>query len=104
MILGYAGLILGGIPTVLLFALMWFSATKLCKKWDFSVGKKVIAASGLSYSDYVEHTFSQAIQDHIKEIVCSENDKTIKKRFKYMLEGGAITNDQYCALMYIYYS
>lgn len=30
----YSGIILGGIPTALLFGLTWFIAKKLCKKWD----------------------------------------------------------------------
>ena len=29
-----AGIILGGIPTALMFGGMWWLATTLCKKWD----------------------------------------------------------------------
>ena len=28
------GIILGGIPSALMFGGMWWLATKLCKKWD----------------------------------------------------------------------
>lgn len=28
------GIILGGIPSALMFGGMWWIATKLCKKWD----------------------------------------------------------------------
>ena len=34
MIIKDSGIILGGIPTALLFGLTWFVAQKLCKKWD----------------------------------------------------------------------
>lgn len=34
LIFRYSGIVLGGIPTALLFAATWFLATLLCKKWD----------------------------------------------------------------------
>ena len=33
-IIRYCGIILGGIPSALMFAGMWWLATTLCKKWD----------------------------------------------------------------------
>ena len=30
----YMGIILGGIPTALLFGATWWAATRLCKIWD----------------------------------------------------------------------
>ena len=30
----YMGIILGGIPTMLLFGLAWWGASRLCKVWD----------------------------------------------------------------------
>ena len=30
----YCGIILGGIPSALMFGGMWWLATTLCKKWD----------------------------------------------------------------------
>lgn len=30
----YCGIVLGGIPSALMFAGMWWLATTLCKKWD----------------------------------------------------------------------
>jgi hypothetical protein len=48
----YSGIILGGIPTALLFGLTWFIAQKLCKKWDQRKSiKKRVGKEDLPYPE-----------------------------------------------------
>lgn len=47
MIIKDSGIILGGIPTALLFGLTWLVAQKLCKRWDYR--KK--AATAVTHND-----------------------------------------------------
>lgn len=43
--LGYAGIRLGGIPTMLLYGGMWWTARTLCKKWDAHQAEKKVKAT-----------------------------------------------------------
>lgn len=89
MIVKDSGIILGGIPTALLFGLTWFVAQKLCKKWgnrkkdataDTHNGEPIVDASRSANDNNIEN--DSLTTEETQEEIVAEQDKTTKVAFK----------------------
>lgn len=93
------GIILGGIPSALLFGATWFIATKLCNKWDMYQVEKKAAEAGMTVSEYGRQGLSDEFLAKLEELCNTVPYEQVKAQLKVCVKKGKITKEQYIILL-----
>ena len=91
MILRDSGILLGGIPTVLLISLTFGIAKKLCGKWNLHVISRKAKAKGMTTFEYIQKKTDKNVIQKCEQLKCT---KELKPYLEQQMEWGTITADQ----------
>lgn len=99
MIVSDFGIILGGIPTALLFGAAWFVAKKLCDKWDMHNIEKKAAEANMTVSEYAKQGLSEDFLAKVEHVFNTLPYERAKDKLKECVKKKKITKDQYIILL-----
>lgn len=89
------GIIVGGIPTAILYGIGNWLANKLCRKIDWKRAMKAVAESGLSVEEYAKQGLSDDFLNQLPKLVYEQMKAKIKEKER----DGIITHEQYIILL-----
>lgn len=93
------GIILGGLPTALLFGATWYIANKSCEKWDMHQVEKKATEAGMTVSEYAKHGLSEEFLAKLEEMCNTLPYEQVKSQLKDCVKKGKITKEQYIVLL-----
>lgn len=93
------GIVLGAIPTVLLYLVAFTAAKVLCEKWDLRDAKKKAAKEGISVIEYAKKGLKADFLEKLDETMNTKTPKEINKFLKKSLNDGTITKQQYIVFL-----
>ena len=99
MIAQNCGIILGGLPTALLFGTAWFIGKKLCDKWAMHQVEKKATEAGMTVSEYAKHGLSEEFLAKLEELCQTVPYEQVKSQLKACVKKGKITKEQYIILL-----
>ena len=94
-----SGIILGGIPTAILYGTAFWFANKLCKKWDWHRVAKKASKAGMTVSEYGKHGLSEEFLTKLEKLCNTVPYEKVKSQLKACVRSGKITKEQYIVLL-----
>ena len=94
-----AGILLGGIPTVLLAMLTFGAAKKLCEKWNLHKISKKAQSQGMTTFEYIQKKTDKKVIQQCEQLKCT---KELKPYLEQQMEWGTITKEQAKLLRHFY--
>lgn len=93
------GIVLNGIPFVLLEVASIWLAIKLCKKWDWHRATKKAMEAGMTVSEYGRKGLSEEFLAKLEEMCNTLPFEQVKPQLKACVKKGKITKEQYIILL-----
>ena len=92
------GIIVGGIPTAILYGIGIWLANKLCNKLDLKKAMKKVAETGMTVEEYAKQGLSDDFLNQLPMLVYEQ----MKIKLKEKESSGIITHEQYILLLRLY--
>lgn len=94
-----SGIILGGIPTGLLYGGAVWLSNKLCKKWDWYRVTKKATEVGMSVSEYAKQGLSEEFLNNLEKMCNTVPYEQVKSVLKKHVKEGKLTKEQSMVLL-----
>ena len=94
-----SGILLGGIPTAILYGTAFWLANKLCKKYDWHRVAKKASKAGMTVSEYGRHGLSEEFLNKLEKLCNTVPYEQVKAMLKKCVKEGKITKEQSIVLL-----
>lgn len=95
-----AGIILGAIPTILLYTLWYSCSHYLCAKWDVKAFEKAAVKKGMTPGAYASTVFPSTLLDRCE--ITKDNRQEFEGMLKQNIAGEIITKSEATVLRYMF--